>query len=70
MRENENLCMNFKDNKQDFKEFSGVQSPLVCAQMPQITYSHIGDVFVKKFEIRWPHSFNCFLVVSLVVFSF
>lgn len=51
MRENENLCMNFKDNKQDLKEFSGMQPPLVCAQMPQIAYSCIGDMLIKKFEM-------------------
>ena len=43
--------MNFKDKKQDFKEFWIAAPFWAVPQMPQMTYSFIGDLLDKKFEI-------------------
>lgn len=43
---------------------------LYVPQIPKVTYLHIGDMLVKKFEMCWIHPLNHFLISLVVFFSF
>lgn len=69
-RENKTCAWILRIISSTSKNFLDCSSFGSVPQMPQITYSFIRDLLVKKFELCWLHPFNHFLVVSLVGFFF